>query len=125
MVKLLVRLLVSAAAVYAAQWLARGLVMYGLMARELITVDDVIGAVIFAVVLGVLNALLRPVLLLLTCPITLLTFGLFVLVVNALVFYFAASLAGGVRVDGFLGALFGSLVVTACSTLADQLLEQK
>src|SRR6266496_6199880 len=103
MVKLLVRLLVSAAAVYAAQWLARGLVLYGLMTRELISVDDVTGAVIFAVVLGVLNALLRPVLLLLTCPITLLTLGLFVLVVNAIVFYFAASLVGSVRVDGFLG----------------------
>ena len=47
-----------------------------------------------------------------------------VLVVNAVVFYVAAYLAGSVGVDGFLGALFGSLIVSACSTVADQLLEK-
>jgi putative membrane protein len=121
--KLLIRLLVSAAAVYAAQWISRALVLNGVLARELVTVDDVLAALVFAIVLGILNALVRPILLLLTCPITLLTLGLFVFVINAVVFELAAALVGSVHVDGFLGALLGSLVVTVCSTVADQLLE--
>jgi putative membrane protein len=149
MAKLLIRLLISAAAVYLAQLLSHVLVVNGWVSAELVTVDGftgafgfagggapgaaavgvttegVIMALVFAVVLGILNALIRPILLLLTCPITLLTLGLFVLVVNAVVFYLAASLVNGVHVNGFLGAFFGSLVVTACSTVADQLLEDK
>jgi putative membrane protein len=123
--KILIRLLVSAAAVYGAQWLSHVLVGAGITSRELVTVDDYLAALVFAVVLGILNALVRPVLLLLTCPITILTLGLFVLVVNAIVFYLAAALVGSVHVDGFLGALYGSLVVTACSAVSDQFLEEK
>src|SRR3954454_23895594 len=123
MTNLLIRLVVSTVAVYVAQWVSHALVTNGLTARELVTVDDVVAAFIFAIVLGVLNALIRPVLLLLTCPITLLTLGLFVFVVNAVVFWLAAQLVGSVHVDGFVGALLGSLVVTACSSVADQILE--
>jgi putative membrane protein len=123
MAKLLIRLLVSALAVYAAQWISRALVINGIIARELVTVDDFLAALVFAIVLGILNALVRPILLLLTCPINILTLGLFVLVVNAVVFELAAFLVGSVHVDGFLGAFLGSLVVTVCSTIADQLLE--
>ena len=125
MTNLLLRLVVSAIAVYVAQWLSHALVTSGITARELVTVDDVVAAFIFAIVLGILNALIRPVLLLLTCPITLLTLGLFVFVVNAVVFWLAAQLVGSVHVDGFTGALLGSLVVTACSYTADQILENK
>jgi putative membrane protein len=123
MTKLLIRLAVGAVAVYVAQWLSHVLVTNGITARELVTVDDVAAALVFAIVLGILNALIRPILLLLTCPITLLTLGLFVFIVNALVFGLAATLVGSVHVDGFLGALLGSLVVTACGSVADHLLE--
>lgn len=125
MIKFLAHLLISAAAVYLAQWLSRWLITSGLTSTELVTVNDFLAAIVFALVLGVLNAIVRPILLLLTCPITLLTLGLFVLVINAVVFYIAALLVPSVRVDGFLGAFFGSLVVTVCSTVADQLLVDK
>ena len=77
-------------------------------------------ALIFALVLGLLNALVRPVLLLLTCPLNLLTLGLFVFVVNAVVFWMATWFPVGVQVDGFLGALIGSLVVSVLTALASQ-----
>jgi len=123
MVNLLIRLLVSAGAVLLAQWLSLVLVQAEIVSRPLLVVDNVPAALVFAVILGVLNALVRPILLLLTCLINLLTLGLFVLVVNAAVFGLAASLTGGVQVGGFLGALFGSLVVSLCSWIASNFLE--
>jgi putative membrane protein len=123
MMNLLIRLAVGAVAVYIAQWLSNVLVTSGITSRDLVTVDDVVAALIFAVVLGLLNAIIRPILLLLTCPITLLTLGLFVFVINALMFALAAWLVPSVHVEGFLGALLGSLVVTVCSSIADHLLE--
>ena len=63
-----------------------------------------------AAVLGALNLVLRPVLILLTLPVTVLTLGLFLFVVNALVFWAAASLISGLDVRGFGAALLGSLI---------------
>ncbi len=113
MTNLLLRLLVSAGAVLLAQAIF----------PQYVRVGGLGDALIFAIVLGVLNALIRPVLLLLTCPISLLTLGLFVFVVNALVFQLATWFWPGVAVSGFLGALVGSLVVTVCSTIASHFLE--
>jgi putative membrane protein len=67
---------------------------------------------------------LRPILLLVTCPLTLITLGLFTFVVNAIVFWLAANLVPGIAVSGFLGALAGSLAVTVCAHLVDRFLEQ-
>src|SRR5262249_25517602 len=85
-----------------------------------IQVRDATSALVFALVLGVLNALVRPVLLLLTLPFTLLTLGLFILVVNALVFWLATALPVGVQVDGFGGALLGAIVVSVVSFVANR-----
>ena len=104
----LLRLVASAAAVLLAQAVFPNLVQVG----------GLIDALLFAVVLGVLNALVRPVLLLLTCPINLATLGLFVFVVNAAVFGLAAWFLPGVAVGGFFGALVGSLVVSVVSAVA-------
>ena len=123
MINMLLRLVVSAVSVYVAQWLSHLLVNANITARELVTVDGVVAAFIFAIVLGLLNAIVRPILLFLSCPITLITLGLFVFVINAVVFWLASALVPSVQVDGFLGALLGSLVVTICSSLADQVLE--
>lgn len=79
------------------------------------------GAFVFAVVLGICNAVVRPVLLLLTFPLNLLTLGLFTLVVNALVFWIATVVPTGVRVDGFVGAFLGALTVSCASLLAGRL----
>ena len=79
------------------------------------------GAFVFALVLGLCNAVVRPVLLLLTFPLNLLTLGLFTLVVNALVFWIATIAPTGVRVTGFLGAFLGALTVSFASLLASRL----
>jgi putative membrane protein len=65
-----------------------------------------------AIMLGLVNAFVRPVMILLTLPLTVLSFGLFLLVVNALMLRLVAALVPGIRVEGFAPALFGSLVLT-------------
>jgi putative membrane protein len=69
-------------------------------------------AILGAIVLGLVNAFVRPVMVLLTLPLTVLTFGLFLLVVNALMLWLVAALAPGIQVRGFGAALLGSLLLT-------------
>ncbi len=66
-------------------------------------------ALLVAVVLGLINTLLKPLLILLTLPATLLTLGLFIFVINALLFMLAGNLVDGFQVAGFWSALFGSI----------------
>lgn len=79
-------------------------------------------ALIVAVVLGFLNAVVRPILILLTLPVTLLTLGLFILVINALLFWFAASFVDGFHVSGFWAAFFGAVVYSLITWAANALL---
>jgi putative membrane protein len=81
-------------------------------------------AMIAALVLGLLNALLRPLLVLLTLPVTLLTLGLFLFVINAIMFYVAASLLDGFNVTGFAAALIGSLIYSLCGMVIDVAMER-
>ena len=81
-------------------------------------------AMVAALVLGLLNTLLRPILVLLTLPVTVLTLGLFLFVINALMFYFAASLLAGFHVDGFAAALIGSLLYSLCGLVIDAAMER-
>jgi len=82
-----------------------------------ITVDGVYVAIISVLILSLLNAFVRPVLLILTLPITIITLGLFSFVINALLFMFVASFIEGFTVTGFWAALVGSLVMTVVNTL--------
>ena len=82
-------------------------------------------ALLVAVVLGLINTLLRPVLVLLTLPVTLLTLGLFIFVINALLFLLAGSLIDGFHVDGFWSALFGSIAYSLISWALSALLLRK
>jgi putative membrane protein len=78
------------------------------------------GAAIFgAVVLGFMNAVVRPVMVFLTLPLTVLSLGLFLLVINALMLWLVAALVPGIRVQGFWPALIGSLVLTALNLVID------
>ena len=77
-----------------------------------------------ALVLGLLNTLVRPVLVLLTLPVTLLTLGLFLFVVNAAMFWAAARLLDGLQVQGFGSALLGSFVYSLCGMVIDVAVEQ-
>ena len=81
-----------------------------------ITVDSVYIAFIAAFVLGLLNAVVRPILFILTLPITVITLGLFAFVINALLFMFAASFLDGFSVAGFWWALVGSVTMTIVGT---------
>ena len=123
MFKLLIRLAASAAAVLLVTW---ALQQWAPPDWQVVRIDSWSTALIFAVVLGLLNALVRPILLLVTCPLNFITFGLFTFVVNALVFWLAARLSAGagVQVEGFTGALIGSLAVTICTSIADRYLER-
>jgi putative membrane protein len=88
-----------------------------------VTIDGLYAALIAAVILGLLNLIVRPILFVLTFPITVITIGLFTLVINASLFWFAASFVDGFSVSGFWPALFGSLVVTIISTIGNRYLD--
>jgi putative membrane protein len=81
-------------------------------------------AMIAAFVIGLLNTLLRPLLVLLTLPVTLLTLGLFLFVINAAMFYAAAYLLEGLQVRGFGAALIGSLLYSLCGMVIDVAMER-
>jgi len=88
-----------------------------------ITITGLYPAIISAVILGILNAIVRPVLILLTLPITVVTLGLFIIVINATIFYFASSFIQGFMVGSFGAALIGSLIVSAVSIAGNRLLK--
>jgi len=87
-----------------------------------ITVSGVYIALITAVVLGLVNAVIRPVLVVLTLPINVLTLGLFTFVINALMFWFVASFIDGFAVSGFWAAFVGAFLLTVSSWLVNQML---
>lgn len=89
-----------------------------------VVVTSFTSALIAALVLGLLNTLLRPLLVLLTLPVTVLTVGLFLFVINALMFWAAASLLDGLAVTGFWAALIGSLIYSLCGMLIDVVVER-
>ena len=89
-----------------------------------VSVASFSSALVAALVIGLLNMLVRPVLVLLTIPITLLTLGLFLFVINALMFWAASGLVGGFNVSGFWAALLGSLIYSALGLVIDALLER-
>lgn len=111
--KLILKWLLSAAALLAVAYLYSGVV-----------VTSFTGALIAAAVLGALNMVVRPILVLLTLPVTLVTLGLFLFVVNALMFWAAASLVSGLSVTGFGAALIGSLIYSVLQLAIEFVLER-
>ncbi len=89
-----------------------------------VSVTSFPSALIAAFVLGLLNTLVRPVLVLLTLPVTVVTLGLFLFVINALMFWAAASLLDGFNVTGFGAALIGSLIYSLCGLVIDAAIER-
>jgi putative membrane protein len=87
-----------------------------------IHVDTFVTALVAALVLGLVNTLIRPVLVLLTLPVTLLTLGLFIFVINGLLFWFAGSFVPGFRVDGFWAGFFGAIVYSIVSWVLSSLI---
>jgi putative membrane protein len=99
MITLIARWLVNAAALLLVAYLYPG-----------VHVDSFFAAAMAALVLGLVNAVVRPVLVLLTLPVTLLTLGLFLFVINALLFWLVAEIVQGFGVTGFGAALLGSIL---------------
>ncbi|MBY0572287.1 MAG: phage holin family protein [Undibacterium sp.] len=90
-----------------------------------ISIDSFGTALLVAVVLGFVNAFLRPILLLLTLPATVLSLGLFIFVINGLMFWFVANMVDGFHVAGFWSAVFGAILYSIISwTLSTLLLRQ-
>lgn len=83
-----------------------------------VTVDDTGSALLAAAILGILNAFVRPVLIILTLPLTIISLGFFILVINALLFWLVASLDFGVHVSGFWSAFFASIIISIASWVA-------
>ena len=111
--KIMVRWLLLAAALLLVAYLYPG-----------VTVTNFVSAMIAAFVLGLLNTLLRPILVLLTLPVTVVTLGLFLFVINALMFYFAASVLNDFHVSGFGAALIGSVLYSLCGMVIDVAMER-
>ena len=87
-----------------------------------VQVDSWWAAVIAALVLGLVNALIRPILVLLTLPATILTLGLFIFVINGLLFWAVGSYLEGFRVSGFWSGFFGAIVYSLISWALSSLL---
>jgi putative membrane protein len=103
---ILLRILLSAVAVILTSYLLPG-----------VHVNNFLSALIVAVVLAILNGILKPILIILTIPITILTLGLFLLVINALIILIASSFIPGFYVDGFWWALLFSIILSFISYL--------
>jgi putative membrane protein len=110
--KLLLRLLFNAFFLLAASYLITG-----------VSVSSFYAAVITALVLGLVNALIRPIILLLTLPINIVTLGLFTLIINGLLVMFVASFVKGFEVAGFVPAVLLSIFLWFGSLLTNSLLK--
>ncbi len=108
---LIIRLFINAGALLAIPYIIPG-----------IQVDGVYTALIAAIILGILNAVIRPIVVFLTLPLTILTFGLFALIINGLFFWFVSSFVKGFSVAGFWPAFLGALLMSLVSWATNSLL---
>ena len=107
---LLINWLLPALAIVAAAYILPG-----------VHVESFLTALVLAVVLGIINAILKPILVLLTLPITIVTLGLFTLIINAVLILLATLIVPGFQVDGFLWALLFSIVLSLVNAVLQQL----
>lgn len=111
--KLIAKWLLSATALLAVAYLYSG-----------VEIKSYSSALIAALVVGLFNAVLRPILVILTLPVTVLTLGLFLFVINALMFWFAAGMLAGFHVTSFAAALLGSLIYSVFGIVIDSAVER-
>lgn len=109
--KIIAKWFVSALAILLAAYLVPG-----------IAVASFYTALIVAVLLGVANLVLKPILVILTLPISIITLGLFTIVINGFLFWFVGTIVKGFFVSGFMAALLGALVVSMANYLGDKII---
>ncbi len=104
---------------YIIRWLvnAVGLLIVSKIMQS-IEIDSILTAVVASAVIGLINIFLRPLLIILTLPINILSLGLFTLVINGLIFYFVGSIVEGFHVTGYLAAFLGALILSVINVLA-------
>jgi putative membrane protein len=102
---IILRIIISAVVAFALSYVLSG-----------VHIQSFITALILAIVLGLLNLIVKPILIILTLPITIFTFGLFLFVINALIILLAAKFVNGFRVDGFWWALLFSLLLSVLTS---------
>ncbi len=107
---ILIRLLITSLAAFAAAYLLPG-----------VHIDHYSTAILLAVVLALLNIIVKPILIILTLPITVITLGLFLLVINAVIILIAGHFIGGFHVDGFWWALLFSILLSLISGVLSRL----
>ena len=109
-----IKVIVTGLAVFVADYLLQGVHIN----------DDALTVVLVAIVLSLLNMFVKPILVILTIPVTVVTLGLFLLIINALMVKWAAGLVNGFEVDGWVSAILFSLIVSFVSavltTIADR-----
>lgn len=117
----LIRLFISAIAVIITAYFLDGVTLENnqFITTSSVALNKFITALLVAIVLAFLNSIVKPVLTILSLPITFLTLGLFLLVINAFIILFANRLVEGFRVDGFWTALWFSLVLSLVSSVLD------
>jgi putative membrane protein len=103
-VRLIVHWLINAAALFVLPYILSS-----------VRVKDFVTALVVALLLGLANAIIRPILILLTLPVTILTLGFFILVINALLFWAVASFVEGFQVTGFWSAFWGTIIYALVS----------
>ncbi|MBP2677161.1 MAG: phage holin family protein [Deltaproteobacteria bacterium] len=94
---------------------AVAILLIGYLLPRVISADGVMAALVAAFVLGLVNAVVRPLFVLLTLPITVVTLGVFLLVINGLLLLLVAAIVPGFHVNGFLGAVAGSILISVVS----------
>ncbi len=113
MIKFFTKAILTAVAVLLAAYILKG-----------VSVDSTLTAMIVAVVLGLLNSFVKPILIVLTIPITIFTLGLFLLVINILIVYWASELVEGFKVSGWGSALLFSIIVSFTSSFLERLINK-
>ena len=101
---LLAKWLVNSLALFAADYLVRGITIY-----------DFWSGLAAAALLGIVNAVIRPVLIILTLPINIMTLGFFTLIINALMLKLVVRIVGGIAINGFMAAFWGALIISLVS----------
>ena len=114
MIQFLLKTMVTAVAVLIASYVLSG-----------VSVDSTKTAIFVAVILGLLNTFIKPILIILTIPITIVTLGLFLLVINILIVKWASDLVTGFTVDGWFSALLFSLIVSFVTSIIDGLIKSQ
>ncbi|NIP42057.1 MAG: phage holin family protein [candidate division Zixibacteria bacterium] len=114
MVKFLTSVIIYAIAIFMVSWLF-----------DLIAIESPGAWIVASLVLGVLNALVRPLLVLITLPLTILTLGLFTLIINGALLYLMAAIVSGVEIESFWRAVLAALLITIISAVMNALISDR